>query len=202
MQIKSFEGDLYEENTYVIYDDLGEKCVVIDPGCSLSDLAESYEIYAILLTHAHIDHMLYAQELSKQSGAPIYIHREDKEIYEDDELCLWNIPKQRDSDAKVVFFSNENLFEVDGFSISYIHTPGHTPGSVCYIAGSAMFSGDTIMKDSIGRFDLPLGNLTQMRETCEKLAGVEENYIMYPGHGPVTSLRAEQESNLYLRVFV
>ena len=202
MQIKKISGDLYEENTYVLVNNENKPFAVVDPGCDISKYVDIKDIKGIFLTHAHIDHILYAYELSKKCGAPIYLHILDKEIYENDELCLWDISKDRNANFGVSYFEGNETFDFGDVCVSFIHTPGHTPGSVCYIADGAMFSGDTIMRGSVGRFDLPLGDMMKTRETCEKLAGMKENYLIYPGHGPVTSLNTEQKYNPYLRGLV
>jgi len=202
MQIKKLQGDLYEENTYVLLDSENKAFAVIDPGCDVKKYVDIKNLKGVFLTHAHVDHILFAYELSKESGALIYLHNLDKDIYENDELCLWDVLKKRDPKFNVSYFDNGETFDLGEIKMSFIHTPGHTPGSVCYIADGAMFSGDTIMRGSVGRFDLPLGDMMKTRETCEKLAKLEENYLVYSGHGPVTSLNTEKKSNPYLRGFV
>lgn len=202
MQIKKLPGDLYEENTYVLSNSKNQPFAVVDPGCDISKYVDTENIKGIFLTHAHIDHILYAYDLAKKCGAPIYLHILDKEIYEEDNLCLWDASKSRDVNFAVSYFDDGAVFDFGENCVSFVHTPGHTPGSVCYMADGAMFSGDTIMRGSVGRFDLPMGNMMKTRETCEKLARMQENYLIYPGHGPVTSLNTEQKFNPYLRGLV
>ena len=86
--------------------------------------------------------------------------------------------------------------EKDG---SPVHTPGHTPGSVCYRIGDALFSGDTLMRSTIGRVDLPGGDRAAMLESCRFFARMQENPVLYPGHGDFSTMRREKEFNPYLR---
>ena len=91
------------------------------------------------------------------------------------------------------------MLELAGLSIRVLHTPGHTPGSVCLLAEDTMFSGDTLFMDSCGRTDFPGGSGTQIRKSLLRLAALEKDYRVFPGHGPATTLAEERKYNPYLR---
>ncbi len=206
MQIKKFVLGIFETNGYLVWGNRPGKCLVIDPadeGKRLIGFMKERELVpeAILLTHGHYDHFLGIGELQKEwTELPIYCHPADcpkeKEEYD---------PMMRRSFPTVSAFSNRKeiqegtKLELADFDIRVLHTPGHTPGSVVFIMEDAMFSGDTLFKGSIGRTDFAGGDDRQMKQSLKRLAAIEEDYKVYPGHEGDTTLKIEQKKNPYLK---
>ena len=203
MEIQRFSGDLYEENTYLVLEPQSRLCVLIDPGRFVEALPEGYTLDKILLTHAHVDHALHAQECAERFSAPVYLHRADLPLYRADALSLFTQAGiRRETVPDPIVFDDGEKLSFGTLRIVPIHTPGHTPGSVCYRIDDALFSGDMLMRGTIGRIDLPGGNRGEMFESCRLLASMREDPLVCPGHGDYSTLRHEKETNPYLRGIV
>ncbi len=147
----------------------------------------------ILLTHGHFDHMGAAKELQLVLNADVYIHTADQE------LLLGNVPGLRCAPPpeRCSPFTKGKAWPFAGRHITFLHTPGHTPGSVCYLFDNLLFSGDTLFKDCIGRTDLPGGCDADMKRSLLKIISLQGEYAVFPGHGPATSLDDERGYNPY-----
>ena len=195
MKVYSMALGAYQTNCYIIHDENSKTCCVIDPGYDadavLDKLASlGLTLEAILLTHGHFDHVGAVKELAAETGCDVYIHAEDlsmppmmtagplyytKTYAEGTQLCL------------------------AGLDLAVLHTPGHTPGSVCLLADTTIFSGDTLFQGSCGRTDLPGGDWPTIRSSLRRLADIEANLWVLPGHGASTTLRDEKKYNPYMR---
>lgn len=193
-----------QTNCYILYGKNGN-AAVIDPGFYPDRIKEVLEekglkLEKILLTHAHFDHITAAEEL-RGEGAELYLHRADEEMLKDSRLsCMMDF-----LGYEIKFKNAERLledgdtFELDGEEIKTVHTPGHTKGSVCYVTGNYIFSGDTLFRESIGRTDLYGGNFDTLKESLKKLAELEGDYTVLPGHGEHTTLTYEKNNNIYMK---
>ena len=196
-------GEL-EANCFLVYDE-ENNAVIIDPGAEPDYILSEIESLglkplAILLTHAHVDHALYARETAERFSAPVFLHRDDLPLYLDDTLSLFlQAGVKRDAVPVPEVFGDGETLVSGALEIVPVHTPGHTPGSVCYRIGDALFSGDTLMRSTIGRIDLPGGDRAAMLESCRLFARMQENPVLYPGHGDFSTMRREKEFNPYLR---
>jgi len=199
-----------QTNAYILSQSNGN-CLIFDPG----DEAERFIHYieqkgytpvAILLTHAHFDHIGAVDTVRNRWNIPVYIHHEEKEWLGD--------PLQNGSHFFVgegirvkqadVIIKNEETIEIAGFKLQVMETPGHSPGSVSYYCEEveAVFSGDALFAGSIGRTDLPGGNYEQLlRSIHDKLLQLPEETTVLSGHGPETTIGREMDSNPFLHGF-
>lgn len=208
MNIITIPNGTAQGNCYIAEN--GSDAVVIDPGCMENRLsayiAENLgKIKMILLTHRHFDHLSAAVSLRKATGAKIVIHELDECGLYSDMLSLsramgGSFYEKADPDTKAdIYVDDEDTVNVGGMRFKVIHTPGHTEGGVCYLCDNILFSGDTLFKGSIGRTDFPSGNSAEMRESLNRLCQLPDSTVVYPGHGPVTSIGEEKANNMFIK---
>ena len=195
LNMKHLALGAYQTNCYLVWEENSPTCVVIDPGYEPDTiLVEAKklgkEITAVLLTHGHFDHVGGVRELAAETGCPVYLHEAEL-----------SMPPQMT--AGPLFYTNTygegDFVEAAGLSFKVLHTPGHTPGSVCLLCENAMFSGDTLFWGSCGRTDLPGGSWATIRKSLLRLADLSGDYDVYPGHGDATTLSFERKMNPYMR---
>ena len=172
----------------------GGVCAVIDPGAKGAQLASwlrdnKLTPEAVFLTHGHFDHVGGVQALVREFGVDVYLHAGDTTMTGKlAEGLYWNKT-----------YTEGDTICVGDMSFRVLHTPGHTPGSVCLMAESTLFSGDTLFAGSCGRTDFPGGSWEQMMASLRRLAKLDEDHTVLPGHGGETMLSAERAGNPYMR---
>lgn len=184
-------------NSYIVETD-SKNAVLIDApadaGFIISQLRESgLTLKKILLTHGHIDHTGAVYDLVEKTGCEVYIHSADITKLYDADLSLSNylgIPLKPYKDAKAL--SDCDIIIQDEIKFEVISTPGHTSGSVCYISGDVMFSGDTLFYRSVGRTDMVDGDSETLIKSLKRLKEIDYDYTVYSGHGAPTSLADEK----------
>lgn len=208
MNVKIFMGGDDSATSYIVYNEKKE-AVLIDPSFKASKIVkwlkeENMTLLAILLTHGHFDHIEGIEEVKKSFSCPIYIEKSD-------EVLLSNPYKNGSvlfGKYVQVLEKTENLWDEEtlhfsDIKVQVIHTPFHTPGSVCFYFPKiqSLFTGDTLFYRSIGRTDLPLGNAKDVANSLLKLKKLYEtngDMKVYPGHGNSTSLEKEMEFNPFI----
>ncbi len=204
--IEVFVSDEIEENTYLIYDPETKDAVVIDPGYSADKLNEvlkqdNLKLRAIIATHAHVDHILQQSQLHKLTGAPVWLPKEDEGFVFNNMLnasMFFNLPYEPHQPEHL--FKDGDVIEAGSLSFETLHVPGHTPGLSLIIdkKNKVVFSGDLVFAGSIGRTDLPGAIPKKMQASLEKFMELPEDYVVYPGHGPDTTVGRERRSNPFL----
>jgi len=212
IQIKSFVFNPFMENTYVLYDE-SKKCVVVDPGCyedyekkELTDFIESNQLKVekLLNTHCHIDHILGNQFIKEKYNVKLYVHKYDEETL-----------KAVETYAPSYGFANYQKSEIDEYisesepitfgnsSMDVLFVPGHAPGHVAFVDhdSKSIIGGDVLFDGSIGRTDLPGGDFdTLISSIHREFFALEDDYFVYPGHGPATTLGKEKTSNPFCAI--
>lgn len=198
---------LLQCNCSIFGDETTKEAIVIDPGDDIADITEilarhNLRCVAIVITHAHIDHIGGAAKLKLQTGAPVYMNAQDQALY--DHLGMqaaWlgiSVPDQTEVDTHLV---DGYTLQLGSTPFHVPHTPGHTQGSICLWipAEKKLIAGDTLFRESIGRTDLPGGDGRQiLTSIMTKLLELPEETTVYPGHGPVTTIGHERERNPFL----
>lgn len=188
------------ENAYLVYADDRDDCFVIDPGDDLDLILSAVrdsgrKLTDILLTHGHFDHVLSAPQLKKMTGARIHVHEGDAEMLNSAKLNMfqqmWCALPLLPMEADVVYSGDEDFpTTVCGIAITVMHTPGHTPGGVCYLLPeeNIMFSGDTVFAAGYGRVDLPGGNVQQLTQSLKRIVHMPRDIRVYSGHGGAANI--------------
>lgn len=206
MKIEHYVVGMVQTNCYFAINGQTKECLVIDPGDRADFLAEKlaaggYTPVAILLTHAHFDHIMGVEGLRRQFQIPVYVHTDDADMLQQPQLnCGSMIGTNVTLQADEQLSDGEEL-TLAGMRFQVLHTPGHTPGGACYYFPEAevLFSGDTLFCESIGRTDLPGGSMSQLvRSVREKLYRLPDLTIVYPGHGEPTKISTEKQYNAFV----
>ena len=172
--------------TYILWDDEHEGCVVIDPAYHAEHIRRECEgrpIAAILLTHGHFDHIGAVRDLMAE-GTELVIHRDDAPMLGDMYLNASTWAHMQITAPEATVSAREgSVLTYAGMTFTVLHTPGHTPGSVCYRTGNWLFTGDTYFEDGVyGRTDLPGGSMHQLAESLRRLQPLLTQCEIYPGH--------------------
>ena len=193
----------FQENCYVVYDDISKKAIIIDPGQDgkkVIDKIEKLKLKPELLinTHGHFDHTFSDDIIRQKYNIPLAIHKGDTEMLSDaNKNFSTMIGAPTIINEAEIIFDKEETKETSFCKYSVIHTPGHSKGSVCIIIDNILFAGDTVFKNSIGRTDLYGGNYNELILSLQKIKKLPQDTIICPGHGPVTTLKNEMKNNMY-----
>ncbi len=211
MEIGIFTFNPFQENTYVIHDDTKE-CIVIDPGCSnhdeeqqLTDYITSRNLKVVMLvnTHCHIDHVLGNNYVAKTYGLKLCAHKDEKAVLDANVMVsqMYGMPYTLSPPIEV-FLEEGKPIKFGNTELEVFFTPGHSPASLSFFhrPSSQLIAGDVLFKGSIGRTDLPGGNYDTLIESIKtKYYPLGDDVIVYPGHGPATTLLEEKLRNPFLQ---
>ena len=206
LKVYSYQVGPVCTNCYFAANTETKETIIIDPGAAADYLIEQIEKeglrpVAVLLTHGHFDHATAAADVASHFGVQIYAHELEKETLENPALNLCAMAGTRGLVFHAdVFVKDGEMLDLAGFSIRVLHTPGHTVGGVCYyfLKGNALFSGDSLFCESIGRTDFPKGSMSDLIRTVkEKLLVLPEYVRVYPGHNEETTIEHERVYNPY-----
>ena len=193
-------------NAYVLVHPEMKRCVVIDPGMNPDRLLEAvsgFDVEAILLTHAHFDHIGGVEALRELKGCPVYVHEAEADWLGNPELngsTLWPEvgPPVRARPAEYTLKGGQELALL-GETFKVYHTPGHSPGSVSFHWKEHLFSGDVLFQLGVGRTDLYGGSTKELYDSIHGvLFRLPDDTNVYPGHGPATTIGLEKQHNPYV----
>lgn len=207
LEVRGVVVGLFRENCWLIGSRQRGEAVCLDPGDEPGEilaLARSMgvTITRIVASHAHLDHIMAVGAIQQASGAPFLLHAADQPIADalPQTVRAWLGQEVPSAPAPAANLSHGQDVEVAGISLRVLHTPGHTPGSVCLYAPTAglLFSGDTLFRGSIGRTDLPGGDYARIMGSLAELMRLPPETQVLPGHHAETTIAAERASNPFL----
>ena len=194
----------FGSNCYIVGAESGKEGMIIDPGDEADLIVEEVkdlgiEIRSIVLTHGHIDHIGALKEVKETTRAAVAIHTDEADSLQENSVSAMfglSYPTPLPPDR---LLQDGDSINIGDLHFSVIHTPGHTKGGICLLGQGVVFSGDTLFNFGIGRCDLPGGNYSQLMDSIHtRLMTLPADTIVYPGHGPETTIGAEQRGNPFL----
>jgi glyoxylase-like metal-dependent hydrolase (beta-lactamase superfamily II) len=198
MMVKRIPVGVYAANCFILVDEDTKETAIIDPGGDAEDLIRvvtelGAKVKYILLTHGHMDHTGAVVQLKEECKVPIYVNEKDYKIMQNGEYIYGSIGE---TDK---FLNEGDVLKIGNIEIKCIHTPGHTPGGVCFLVGNSVFTGDTLFAGSIGRTDLEGGDFdTIISSIKNRLMILSDDITVFPGHGPQSSIGRERVHNPFL----
>ncbi len=194
VNVKILPLGAYQTNCYLVWGEGSDSVIVIDPGYTpetvLSEVARlGKTVGAVLLTHGHFDHVGGVKEIAAETDCPVYLHENE-------------LSQPPTMTAGPLYYTHTygegDVLTLANLNFRILHTPGHTPGSVCLLCEDTLFSGDTLFMGSCGRTDFPGGDTAQMRASLTRLANLPGDYRVLSGHGPESTLNIERKYNPYI----
>jgi hydroxyacylglutathione hydrolase len=205
LEVSIFADDLFGENCFLIRRRDTSAALIVDPGLQVERVtrqlrADRLEVDRILLTHGHIDHIAGVSTLHTETGAPVAMHPDDLAIIDWDQLMQLRFGPSGFAKFSVdTELAHQMTIAFADISVRVLHTPGHTEGSVCFLLGLDCFAGDTLFQRGIGRTDLPGGDMRKIVFSIRNvLYALPARTIVYPGHGPRTTIEEERMLNPFV----
>jgi glyoxylase-like metal-dependent hydrolase (beta-lactamase superfamily II) len=203
--LKTLVVGLLETNCYILGDEKTGDAVVIDPGGDFEDIrreieASELKVKYIILTHGHFDHTGALAQLKESTGAEVLIHAEDAPtLAPTGQAQPFLMDSGSDPCAADRTLKEGDRIQFGDIALEVLHTPGHTPGGISLVTDKVIFTGDTLFCGSVGRTDLAGGSFQQLIDSIKtKLLAKGDDYLVYPGHGPATSIGEERKHNPFL----
>jgi glyoxylase-like metal-dependent hydrolase (beta-lactamase superfamily II) len=199
MLIETFTVGMLSTNCYVANSQQTKEAIIIDPGLEFSSEVQkildyitqgALKVKLIVNTHGHSDHISCDAIFQEKYNVPIYIHKYD--AYSIERFNKSKFPAD-------VLLEDGSLIKFGGESLKVMHTPGHTPGSICLLGERLIFTGDTLFAGGIGRTDFPGGSVSDMRLSLQKLMRLPGYLLIYPGHGAASIMGEEKRVNPFLK---
>jgi glyoxylase-like metal-dependent hydrolase (beta-lactamase superfamily II) len=195
----------FATNCYIVGSGLSQQGMIIDPGDDAGQILSKVsrlklDIKFIVLTHGHIDHTGALKEVKEATGSQVAVHVDDARTLNDRSLGIFMGIPQPSLPPPDRLLKDGDEVALNGLSFTVIHTPGHTPGGICLLGEGVLFSGDTLFNYGIGRTDMPGGSYSQLMDSIRnKLMTLPDEVVVYPGHGPETTIGDERRGNTFLQ---
>ena len=212
LRVQCFTFNAFEENTYVVYDNT-RACAIIDPGCyeqheqeTLSVFIEEHALQVVHLvnTHAHIDHIAGNHYVKATYGVHLALHQQEIDTLQAAEqyAAIYGFAAYQPTEGEKLLTAGDTI-RLGSESLSVLHVPGHSPGHIALYSpqNKLCLCGDVLFKHSIGRTDLPGGNHAVLLQSIrQQLFLLGNDTVIYPGHGPTTTIGAEKKNNIFCQV--
>ena len=205
MIVSSLTVGPFQENCYLLVDSASREAVLVDPGDEAARIIEHVEtagvsLQAVWLTHAHIDHIGGVAGVLRRWKVALHLHPADQPVYDAGAQVALHYGLTFDPPPPPDHVLAEGeVLAVGALRFKAIHVPGHAPGHVAFVGHGAVFGGDCLFAGSVGRTDLPLSNPAELRQSLARFAALPPATVVYPGHGPATTIAEELASNPFLR---
>jgi len=203
MKIITLVVGMVSTNCYIVYDEMTGEAAIIDPGDDFPLIDQTVkplrlDVRKCFVTHGHFDHIMAVERVQKEYKTKVVIRAEDAACLTSASASLLTMARLgqpfRACEPDIILKGGE-ITKVGEATVDFIHTPGHTPGSMCIRMDNVLFTGDTLFEGDCGRTDLPGGDRGQMESSLRKLYRLEDDYIIYPGHDVPTTLGMERDNN-------
>lgn len=202
MILKRLEVGPFASNCYIVGAEVSGDGMIVDPGAEPESILKAVkdaklDIKIIVMTHGHIDHISALGEVKKATNAQVVIHSSDAPMLGKGSMNrIFGFESPAVKPDKLLNGGETLAFGDMKFQV--IHTPGHSQGCICLLGHGVLFSGDTLFNYGIGRYDLPGGDYNVLMNSLQKLMALPDDTVVYPGHGPETTIVRERESNPFL----
>jgi hydroxyacylglutathione hydrolase len=206
VKIVAIPNGMFAENCYLVVDEQARACAIVDPGEEAGLILHTVQEtgatpVGIWLTHAHLDHVLGVPRVAAETGAPVWLHPADRPLYDavPDQAAWFGLARPDRLPAPDHDLAHGMPLQVGSLRFAVRHAPGHSPGSVCFVAPGVALDGDVLFAGSIGRTDLPGGDFDTLIASIEReLLPLPDDTILYSGHGPETTIGRERRTNPFL----
>ena len=206
MIVQTLSVGQMEANCYILECEETRAAVVIDPGSDaariLSIIGEhDLQLKLIVNTHAHVDHIAANSVLKEKTSAPLCIHLADADILVDPQRNLsFFVGAPVSSPVPDRLLEDGDVLEAGTLLLKVMHTPGHSPGSICLLGDKCIFTGDLLFAGGIGRYDFPGSSYATLMDSLQKVLTLDDDLVVYPGHGPTTTIGNERRTNPFLQL--
>ena len=205
MRVERFPVGPLDNNLYLLTVTGSRDAIVVDPSLESEDVLDTIRsrgltVKKILLTHAHIDHIVMVKAFHESTGAPVWLHEGDRVLYDRAAAQALSMGMTWPGTIPIAHWIEDGEdVGIPGLEVRAVHTPGHSPGSVTFVTSEGLVSGDVLFAGSVGRTDLPGGDWDTLARTIrERIFPYPESTVVHPGHGPLTTVGREKATNPFV----